>query len=69
MSELIVILLVALPLALLFLAVGRRIRRRPRTWVEISYWEYMSMLIEGKRVMDTNAPRGGRKTTRYWGLQ
>lgn len=63
MSDLILILLVALPLALLFLAVGRRMRRRTRTWTEVTYHEWGLAARWGYRVTTTRGPRDG---TRYW---
>lgn len=64
MSDLLLILLVALPLALLFLAVGRRMRRRTRTWVEVSAMDAYTAWSRGKRLIQT----GDRLRTRYWVL-
>ena len=46
MSELIVILLVALPLALLFMAVGRRVRQR-QEWTQVDYIDWIYAVRHG----------------------
>ena len=68
MSELIVILLVALPLALLFMAVGRRVRQR-QEWTQVDYIDWIYAVRHGYRTVTTRHASMGRSTTRYWVLQ